>query len=93
MARQGKRRRKCRGQSAFFGPRDFWTAAAFLPKERKLSPITQPGHGDEHGEDALQRLAIPVDRHSPVHRRFLSSTGGESIAPLGRAGISLGKRS
>jgi hypothetical protein len=41
----------------------------------------EPGDGDERGHDALQRLAVLLDRCIPVHRRLPSSKHSSDYRP------------
>ena len=55
------------GTVYFFPPAPVLRHCAFLRQESKLSPRAKPGHGDEHGQNALQRLPVFLDRKIPVH--------------------------
>ena len=59
-----------------------------MARQGGRATAVQPGHGDEHGQHALQRLAVLLDCRIPVHRRLPSrrrdcSAGWEGVEKVG----------
>jgi hypothetical protein len=59
---------------------------AAATQNERLACIGEPGHGDERGQDALQRLAVLLDRCVQVHRPLFLRTQQQLSSVWGGCG-------